>query len=264
MDITTFGGLIFGFICIIFGIFLGGELESFWDLPSLFIVFGGVFAATMVSYPLYKLRNMISVVKKAFTKSSIDLNEDIEMIITIAQIARKEGLLALENSIDDMDEPFLKKGVMLIVDGSDPELIKTVLESDIYFMDERHAQSRAIMESMSSFSPAFGMIGTLIGLINMLQHLSDPDALGPGMSTALVTTFYGCILANLLFTPLAKKLKTYSESEHLRKELLLEGMLALQDGENPRVIREKLNAFLPKNMLPPESSRAEQAEWARR
>jgi len=246
---TTVIGILAGIGCIVVSILLDGQLGNFFNLPSIFIVVGGVIASTIVSYPSKSLKSLKTVFKNAFKTKDIDLNEDIELIIRIANVARREGLLALEDSIQNIDNPFLQKGIMLIVDGADAELVKSVLETEIAFIEERHSQSQAIILSMSSYSPAYGMIGTLIGLINMLKNLDDMDSLGPSMAVALVTTFYGVVLANLVFTPLAKKLKTQSDMESLQKELYLEGLLSIQDGENPRIIKDKLTAFIARKDL---------------
>ena len=228
-------------ICIM----LDGELGSYFNIPSLFIVIGGVLASTIVSYPLDALKNLGKLIGNAFKAKKVDFQADIENIVKIANIARREGILALEESVNEMNDPFMQKGIMLIIDGSDPELVKSVMETELVFIRERHSSGQAILLQMSSYSPAFGMIGTLIGLINMLKQLDDPSTLGPSMAVALITTFYGVVLANLLFTPFAKKLSVQSSDECLRKEMVLEGILSIQDGENPRIIREKLNAFLP-------------------
>lgn len=244
MEKTTIIGIIAGFACIIISIMLSGDVMSFADIPSVFIVFGGVIASTIVSYPGKMLKSLKTVYQNAFRAKKIDLNDDIELIIRIANIARREGLLALEDAMGDFDNPFLQKGIMLIVDGADAELVKNILETEIAFIQERHSQGQAIILSMSSYSPAYGMIGTLIGLINMLKELDDMDSLAPNMAVALVTTFYGVVLANLIFTPIAKKLKVQSDSEALQKELYLEGLLSIQDGENPRIIKDKLTSFI--------------------
>ena len=243
MDVTTLMGIGAGFACVVIGIVLGGEISSFLDIKSVFIVLGGVISVTVASFPMKKIRNLLKALKSAFKKDATDINEDVEMLISMANTARREGILALEGSTDEIEDPFMKKGIMLIVDGSDPELIKGIMETDLEFVRERHAETRAILDAAAAYSPAFGMIGTLIGLINMLKNLSDMAALGPSMAVALVTTFYGSMLANLVFLPLSKKLKTIGNREYLRKELVLEGLLSIQEGENPRIIREKLNAF---------------------
>ncbi len=244
MEKTTLLGIVLGFACIAIAISIDGNVLSFAHLPSAFIVIGGTIASTIVSYPGKMLKSLKTVYINAFKKKPVDLNVDIELVIQIANIARREGLLALEDAMEEIDSPFLKKGIMLIVDGADTELVKSILQTEISFIQERHAQGQSIVQSMASYSPAFGMIGTLIGLINMLKDLSNVDALGPGMATALITTFYGIVLANLVFTPIAKKLKAQSESENLQKELYMEGLLSIQDGENPRIIKDKLTSFI--------------------
>lgn len=250
MEITTIAGLLIGLVCIIVSIPIGGgELSGFIDGGSIFIVFGGVIAATIASYPMSVLKNLIKIMSTAFKANNVDLSKEVDNIIDLANVARREGILALEERVAATDDPFLKKGIMLVVDGSDPELVRTIMETELDFISERHQMGQAVLLQMSSYSPAFGMIGTLIGLINMLAKLDDPSALGPGMATALVTTFYGSFLANMIFTPLAKKLGVMSSEEYLRKEMALEGLLSIQDGENPRIIREKLNAFLSQSQL---------------
>jgi chemotaxis protein MotA len=249
MDLTTIIGVLAGIVCVAISIFMKGDIMSFLDPASIFIVGGGVLCATIASFPIYRLKNLIKAVRNAFKKEEIDFQKDVEDLISMANIARREGILSLEETAEETTDPFLKKGIMLIVDGSDPELIKGIMETELAFIKERHADSRIILDSMASYSPAFGMIGTLIGLINMLENLTDMEALGPNMAVALVTTFYGTMLANLVFSPLSKKLKAVGGQEYLRKELMLEGLLSIQDGENPRIIREKLNAFLSRAQL---------------
>jgi chemotaxis protein MotA len=246
--------LVFGAAAIVICISLDGNISDFINIPSVFIVFGGVIASTVVSYPLEALKNLGKLLGNAFKQKKVDFQADIENIVKIANIARREGILALEESVGEMNDPFMQKGIMLIIDGSDPELVKSVMETELVFIRERHGVGQAILLQMSSFSPAYGMIGTLVGLINMLQRLDDPSTLGPSMAVALVTTFYGVVLANLLFTPIAKKLGAQSGDECLRKEMMLEGILSIQDGENPRIIREKLNAFLPHTQVKAEAA----------
>ncbi len=265
MDIGTIIGMVGAVAFVVLGIVWGGQvanIENFWDMSSVLIVFGGTICASIASYPLKSMIGITKVIAKAFKSQQSDLNDDIDLIIKIANVARREGLLSLENQIAEMDNPFLKKGIMLIVDGSDPELIKNIMQTELVFISERHSTAHAMLDQMGAFAPAFGMIGTLIGLINMLKQLDDPDALGPGMAVALVTTFYGSFLSNVVFTPLSKKLAAYSSHEYLQKELLLEGMLSIQDGENPRIIKDKLTAFIARGQIRPEEEapRAETAE----
>ncbi len=244
MDKTTVIGMGAGVACIIISILLSGDLGAFYDLASIFIVVGGTIASTIVSFPGKMLKSLKTVYTMAFKEKNIDLNEDIELIIKVANVARREGLLALEDAVGEVENPFLQKGIMLIVDGADGELVKNILETEISFIQERHMQGQNIINSMAAYAPAYGMIGTLIGLILMLKNLSDSAALGPNMAVALITTFYGVVLANLVFTPISKKLKVQSDQEALQKGLYMEGLLSIQDGENPRIIKDKLQAFI--------------------
>ncbi|MCF6463332.1 flagellar motor protein [Clostridium sp. Cult1] len=248
MDISTVLGLLLGVVFIIGGILTSGQIDSYIHIPSIIIVLGGTIASTLASFPLKNFLNTSRVIKKAFSYKETSPDEVIEEIINLANIARKEGLLALEEYAEELQDDFLQKGIMLIVDGTDPELVRNILETELTFLEERHMDGQSIFETMGTYAPAFGMIGTLIGLINMLKHLDDPSMIGPNMSVALVTTFYGSILANVVFLPLARKLKIRSKSEVLVKELTVEGLLSIQAGENPRIIEEKLKTFIPPEM----------------
>jgi len=244
MDIATVLGFILGAVFLLYGIFLGGPLKSFYDFPSILITCGGTFCAAMIQYPLEKFLNSFKTLKYVFTVKVLSPIEVIEKIIELANIARKEGLLALEEAAANVNDEFLRKGILLIVDGTDPELVRNILETEITFIESRHKDSQSVFETLASYGPAYGMIGTLIGLIQMLLQLDDPSALGPSMAVALVTTFYGCILANFVFNPIAGKLKIRSSEEIMIKEVMIEGLLSIQAGENPRIIEEKLKAFL--------------------
>lgn len=245
MDIATILGIIVGVVFVVGGILADGSIADFWDVASILIVLGGTIASTLVAYPLRNVLEAVKIAGKAFRSQEEDPYEIIVQINTLANIARKEGLLALEEASEEINEEFLKKGTMLIVDGTDPELVKNLLETELSFVEERHGKGQGIFEAMGAYSPAFGMIGTLIGLINMLKKLDDPSSIGPSMAVALITTFYGSVLANLVFIPIANKLKLKSREEILRKEIMVEGLLSIQAGENPRIIEEKLKAFLP-------------------
>lgn len=241
---TTLIGLIGGVVCIVIGIIWAGSLSDFYDESSIFIVIGGTICAMIISFPIKDLLAALKAVGASMKTKEIDPTENIEQIIGLANVARKEGLLALENMLEDIKSPFLRKGIMLIVDGSNSELVKSVMETEIYYMSDRHDRICAILNQGAAFAPSFGMAGTLIGLIAMLVSLDDAGSLGPSMAVALVTTFYGVILANLFFTPFSKKLKTFSDAEVMQNEMMLEGILSIQDGENPRMIRDKLEAFI--------------------
>ena len=245
MDISTIIGLIAGTVCILVSIILGeGTFMQFWNAPSVFVVVGGVLCAMFVAYPIPKLLEGLKSANHAFKKNEIDPTKVITQINDLALSARKEGLLALEEIAQSMDDAFLQKGVLLIVDGTDAELLRSILETEIAFVENRHKDNQKIWEMIAELGPAWGMIGTLIGLIIMLANLDDPSTLGPKMGVALITTFYGSIIANFIATPIANKLKLASDDEILHKQVMVEGLLSIQAGENPRVIEEKLKAFL--------------------
>lgn len=244
MDISTVAGMILGVVFLIIGIMINGTLGTYYDRASIMITLGGTIAATLISFPLPKFLETLRSVKHIFFGKELNAGEAIDRIIELANVARKEGLLALEEAAMQLDDDFLKKGILLIVDGTDPELVRNILETELSFVEERHSTGQSLFETMGALAPAFGMIGTLIGLINMLRTLDDPSSVGPNMAVALVTTFYGVVLANLFFLPMARKLKLRSKEEILLKEILIEGMLSIQAGENPRIIEEKLVAFL--------------------
>ena len=258
MSISTLASLVLGVVCIVVSILLSGSLGSFIEIKSIFIVVGGVISVTVASFSPERLKSVLKAIKIALRNQKTDLTNDIDMIVDIANNARRNGLLALEEM--KIEDPFLNKGIMLVVDGCDQELLRDILETEIAATKVRHAENRAVLDAASAYSPAFGMIGTLIGLINMLKNLDDMSSLGPNMSVALITTFYGSFLANALFNPLSKRLKTLGSVEYMRKNLLLEGVMAVQSGGNPRSIRDKLNAFVANarlNMLDDKSKEKE-------
>lgn len=245
MDISTIIGLVSGIVFVLISIVLGdGRIMLFIDYPSMLIVFGGIISALFVSYPIPKFLEGLKTGKHVFSKQEIDPTEVISKINELALSARKEGLLALEEIAQGMDDPFLQKGILLIVDGTDAELLRSILETEIAFVENRHKDNQKFWDSIAELGPAWGMIGTLIGLIIMLDNLNDPSTLGPKMAVALVTTFYGSMIANLVATPISNKLSLRSNDEILHKQVMVEGLLSIQAGENPRVIEEKLKAFL--------------------
>jgi chemotaxis protein MotA len=247
MDIATVIGLVAGVFFFAMSIILDKGLTgllAFWNAPSVMITFGGAFASVLIIHPMDKFINALKSVTKAFKNTIMDEAGVIRNIIELSNVARKEGLLALEEAADNIDDDFLKKGIMLVVDGTDPELVRNILETELIFIGGRHKEVASFWEKVAEMGPAWGMIGTLIGLINMLGSLDDPSAIGPAMAVALLTTMYGSLLANLVATPFAEKLKIKSGQEMLLKEVMIEGLLSIQAGENPRVIEEKLKAFL--------------------
>jgi chemotaxis protein MotA len=248
MDIATIGGIGIGFFVIIVGIVISGGvggLFGFISISSVFITIGGSFAAIMASNPMARTFGIMRVAMNAVRVRPMESGRIISMIVTFSEKARREGLLALEDDLDELDDEFLRKGIQLVVDGTDPEIIRNIMETELNHMESRHATGIKIFEDWGIFAPAFGMTGTLIGLILMLANIEDKSAIGPGMSTALITTLYGVILANLVFLPIANKLTTVNNQEILIREIMIEGTLSIQSGDNPRIVKEKLVSFLP-------------------
>ncbi len=244
MDLSTVSGIIIGIVLIIVSIVTEDSLLTFWSFSSVLVVVGGVLAATLINYPLSRVVSLMKIVKIAFWEQKQDPVLIIRTMVHMAEIARRDGLLSLENAAEEATDDFLKRGLELIIDGADPELVRDILETELEMMEERHKIGAGVFEFMGVCAPAFGMLGTLIGLIMMLKKINDPGALGPGMALALITTLYGLILANLIFVPIAGKLKLRSNEESLIKEIIVEGVLSIQAGENPRIVKEKMRAFL--------------------
>lgn len=214
------------------------------DPASAIITFGGAFSATLASYTLQDFINGLKSFGLVFKAPALNTAEMIKKIIDLSNVARKEGLLSLEEAAAEMDEPFLKKGILLIVDGTDPDLVRAIMETELVSLEDRHKTCIGFWDTLGAMGPAWGMIGTLVGLVNMLYNMSDPGALGPAMAVALITTLYGSLLANWICTPVSNKLKADNAGEMLLKEVMIEGLLSIQAGENPRVIEEKLKSFL--------------------
>ena len=245
MDIATFIGVVVSFILLVISILMGSSLKAFIDIPSVLIVVGGTICSTMINYPLKEVINSVKVMKNAFFAKSLTYGEIIASFVNYANKARKEGILALESTLPEIEDEFLRKGLQLTIDGLEPQAITEILETEITFIQDRHRQGADIFQTMGTFAPAFGMIGTLIGLVQMLQNMSDPGSIGPAMAVALITTFYGAVLSNVLFLPIAGKLRARSKEETLMKEMILQGIIALSRGDNPRIIEQKLHSFLP-------------------
>ncbi|MBM3329498.1 MAG: motility protein A [Calditrichaeota bacterium] len=249
-DLTTLFGILAG-VGLVVGAIAAGEGGLFFlNWPSVMIVFGGTLGATLINYRFSDLLSVFKVLRKAFTGATVNYHATIELLVHLAEKARREGLLSLEREIDLIPDGFTRGGLQFAVDGADPETIRSILEAELAGLEERHKLGQSIFLSMAGFAPAFGMIGTLIGLIQMLQSLDNPAQLGFGMATALITTFYGAMAAYLFFLPLAGKLANRSREELLAKELVLEGIFAIQNGDNPRIVREKLMTYIaPKSRV---------------
>jgi len=245
MDIATILGLATAIGLVVTSIQMGGSLASFVDPVSLLIVVGGTIGATLVNYPLREVLRAISVGMKTFMSKVEDPKVMISQLIELSQIVRKDGILAMENQVGSFENQFLKKAIQMAIDGQEPAIIDDILHSEIEKASDRHALGAEIFFIMGGFAPAFGMIGTLVGLVLMLQNMDDPSTIGPSMSVALLTTFYGALLANIFFIPMAGKLKTLSKNEMLGHEIVISGVQSLVAGENPRVMEQRLMGFLP-------------------
>lgn len=243
MDLATVVGLILASVAIVGSILYGSPITLFIDVPSVGIVVGGVIATTMIKWPMENLKTLVSVYMKSIFSSSPNPKLMIEEIQKLAETARRESVFALEKV--PVEDKFLKKAVTLAADNRPPEVITSILSLEIAAMEERHATGIDILDGMGADGPAFGMIGTLIGLVQMLANMSDPSAIGPAMAVALLTTLYGSVIANVFTIPVAAKLKVRSKEEATTMNIIVAGVLGIVAGENPRVIREKLDSFLP-------------------
>ncbi len=247
MDIATPGGMLIGFVLLILAILIGGGTSgvgAFLNIPSVLIVVGGTVAATLVRYPLGRVFGVAGIAMKTIFFKLSTPQIEVQRMVQYAKIARKEGLLALESKIVDIKDAFLAKAIQLLVDGTDGDNLRIILDREIENVRYRHAIGKGMLESMGTVAPAFGMMGTLIGLVLMLRELDDPSKIGIGMATALITTFYGVLLANLVCLPMGGKLELRSKEEILLKELMVEGIVAIQSGDNPNIVEEKLIIYL--------------------
>ena len=248
MDLATVGGIALGAGLILVSILMGGGLGPFINIPSMMIVVGGTIASALIKYPMKSVFGLMALIQKTMFMQSFSLTDEIDRFSEFAKVAKREGLLALEQKAQDINEPFLTKALQLLVDGTSADALRAVMETELDNIRERHSVGKGILEAMGAAAPAFGMIGTLIGLILMLQQLDDPSTIGVGMATALITTFYGVLLANLLFLPLAGKLEGRSKEELVTKELMMEGILSLQAGDSPYILTDKLQAFVARSL----------------
>lgn len=243
-NFTTPIALGVGLFLVFWSISLDGEITSFIDGPSIVITIFGSFAALMMSFPFAQIKRIPSVIKKLVVQDDMNKGELITQIVELSRISRSQGLLALDNEIPEIENEFLSDSIKMVIDGMDPENIREILETKIDNMEARHSVGQNIFLKWGELAPGFGMLGTLIGLINMLGALTDPSAIGGGMAVALVTTFYGSLMANLIFIPIAQNLQSRTQVEATVSEMVMEGVLAIQSGQNPRVIEQKLESYL--------------------
>jgi chemotaxis protein MotA len=243
MDLATIIGLVMGFGLMVVAVLLGGSLRMFVDLPGMMIVFGGVLAALFVKYRLGEVFSTIAVIAKAFVNKQPDVERVIAQVIEMANVARKDGILALEKV--KSNDPFLQSAINHCVDGADPDFLEMVMRKNLDYLIGRHQRSIGILDTIAEMGPAFGMIGTLIGLVQMLASMSDPNTIGPAMALALMATLYGVTLSALVAAPLSGKLTLYSEDERVVRQVIIDGMVGIQKGINPRMLQEALRAALP-------------------
>lgn len=257
MDIATIIGLIVAFGMMYASVVMGGgRLSSFWDTASILMVFGGTTGAIMTCFPLKTLLKSPKSMLKLVLNKPEDHQETIQVIVKLAEIARKDGLLALEPRVEEIKSPFVRLGIQMAIDGTRPEVIEDVLRTDMQSMSLRHKEGKAVVDQAGRFAPAFGMIGTLLGLIIMLGNMSDPSKIGAGMAVALVTTLYGAVLSNAMFLPFAEKLALASKQEIMGREMAIRGIMAIQSGENPRLIDQKLSTWLAPTLRDSEKKEA--------
>lgn len=247
MDLASILGLLLCFGMCFYGILTNAGIANmgrYIDKASAIITFGGAFFSILAANTLKDYVGGLKSFVLVFKAPVIDIRSMIQKIIDLSNVARKEGLLSLEEAAGDLEDEFMKKGILLIVDGTDPELVRGIMETELVSVEERHKKKIAFWDDLGAMGPAWGMIGTLIGLVNMLYEMDDPSNLGPNMAVALITTLYGSLLANWICAPVASKLKVNNSNEIMMKEIMIEGLLSIQAGENPRVIEEKLKSFL--------------------
>lgn len=253
MDIMSIVGIVLAVLCTLLGMVFDQEtmkvmwsnMTAFFDVSSIFITVGGTIGVMMISFPGKNFLKVGKHLKILVKPRKYDPKQYIDKIVELALEARMKGLLSLEDKLHEIEDPFLHSSLMLVVDSVDVEKVRALMVSELEQLDERHALDREFYEKGASFAPAFGMIGTLVGLILMLGNMSDVDTLASGMSTALITTLYGSILANIIFLPISTKLKARHDEEFLCKNLIMEGIIAIQEGDNPKFIEEKLYKLLP-------------------
>jgi chemotaxis protein MotA len=247
MDKATLAGLVGAIVLLLGSIAIapGSSFSAFIDYPSLAVVVGGGIMAAMIAFPMGTFLNVFKVTMKTFMPNPPAMAPAIKTIVECAEIARREGVLALENKVADIEDPFILMGIQMAVDGSDGDLIETVMRTEMNAMAARHKTGKGLLETLGRYAPAMGMIGTLLGLIIMLGNMDDPAAIGPGMAVALLTTLYGALMSNLYALPFADKLSFYSRQEMEIREVIVQGILSIQNGDNPRVVEQKLCTYLP-------------------
>ena len=251
MDIATLIGLIAGAVAIIGGfLWEGGQITGLFQSTAALIVFGGTIAAILISYPMYRIRTIPAALRMAFRKSNHEASEWIDDIVEMSMLARREGVLALEHKVMEHSNEFLKNGIQMVVDGTDQPVVQQIMELEIDAIEQKHDHYAKIFESAGAYAPTMGIIGTVMGLVQVLGSLTDPTELGPSIAVAFIATLYGVASANLIFLPIASKIRAKSEEETSTLEMLLEGVLSVQNGENALLVRKKLETYALKHKIP--------------
>lgn len=250
MDLGLIFGVVATWVLIFWALVAGGQIGIYVDIPSVILVCGTSFTIMFFAFPTGNVKQLIKVVKRAFASDNRKIDQLIEELVSYAEIARRDGILSLENATRNMNDPFIVRGIQMAVDGTDPELIEQVMDNELDSLMERHSIGKAMFDGIGKYAPAFGMIGTLVGLVAMLANMSDPSAIGAGMAVALITTLYGALIANAIAIPLADRLALRSSEEVLYKTIIIKGVMAIQSGDNPRTVEQKLRAFLSPSQRP--------------
>lgn len=247
MDLATVVGFLAALGMIFWSLWAGtsGQVGIYWDTPSAILVIGGTIFVVLMTQAAEKYLSLFRVIKRSFLTRKQSMARVIEQIVKLGEQARREGVLSLENALGDIEDEFLANGVRLVIDGTAAGEIESILTAELEAMDQRHSQGKAILDLFAKYAPAFGMIGTLMGLVAMLKNMDDPKAIGPGMAVAILTTFYGAIIANAICLPLSDKLSFRNDEEMMLRTVMLKGILSLQAGDNPRVTQSKLSVYLP-------------------
>jgi len=246
VDLATIVGSILAWSFILIAILIGGSsVMMYFDPPSVMVVLGGTVAVILVAFPMTVVKKLPAIIMKSIFAKPTEPQELITKLVEFAEVARRDGILSLEAAASEVDDPFIKRGIQMAVDGTDPELIEVIMEAELDNQVMRHQQGKSLLDGLGKYAPALGMIGTLLGLIAMLANMDDPSSIGAGMSVALITTLYGALIANLIFLPMADKLALRSSEEILAKTIVIQGVMAIQSGDNPRIVEQKLLTFIP-------------------
>ena len=258
MDLATIIGLVLGFGLVLFAMVSKTSLSAFMDGASAMIVIGGAIASALMSFSLANFLKAGKVFQKALFHKEQSAQKLIDDLVGYAEVARRDGILSLEGAIRDADDPFIVKGIQMAVDGTDPELIEQIMDNELEAIAERHDSGKAIFDSLGKYAPAYGMIGTLVGLVIMLLNMNDAAAIGPAMAVALITTLYGSMFANMFALPIADKLGKRNDEELMLKTIIIKGVMSIQSGDNPRIVEQKLKTFLPPSMRGSEEEQGEE------